>query len=229
MEVAASTPVPVDDMHGLGACAQQGTQAPLILALDELTDPHNVGAILRTALLTEVSAVLICDRNSAPLNGVVSKTSSGAMEWLLAGGRLLITQHLASLLSSLHESDSIPSTNTPWRVIGCSSFAAPQGMTARDGSVASKQNQQPVAVSFYDLRRNVPTVLVLGNEGKGLRKSVLSACTHTVAVPMFSSLCDIKSSMDESAGTVARLGAVDSYNVSVAAAMILGQMMHPKK
>lgn len=52
------------------------------VALDEVTDPQNFGAVLRSALFLGAAGVVTCQRNSAPLSPVVSKASSGAMEVL---------------------------------------------------------------------------------------------------------------------------------------------------
>ena len=48
-----------------------------MLALDEITDPQNLGAILRTAYFLGVSSVVVCEKNSAPLTATVSKASAG--------------------------------------------------------------------------------------------------------------------------------------------------------
>lgn len=58
----------------------QGT-APFILLCDKITDPHNLGAILRTANAAGVHGVIIPKRNSVGLNSVVAKTSAGAIEY----------------------------------------------------------------------------------------------------------------------------------------------------
>jgi 23S rRNA (guanosine2251-2'-O)-methyltransferase len=55
---------------------------PLILILDSIQDTHNVGAILRTAESAGVDGVLITERNSAPINDTVEKTSAGAVSHL---------------------------------------------------------------------------------------------------------------------------------------------------
>lgn len=55
----------------------------LILILDQIQDPHNLGAILRTADATGVDAVIISDKNTVPLNATVSKVASGAAESVL--------------------------------------------------------------------------------------------------------------------------------------------------
>jgi len=53
---------------------------PVWLSLDEITDPQNLGAALRSAYFLGASGVLLCSKNSAPLSGVVSKASAGALE-----------------------------------------------------------------------------------------------------------------------------------------------------
>ena len=57
-----------------------GSDAPLWLALDEVSDPQNLGALLRSAFFLGVDGVLVSAKNSCSLTPVVSKTSAGAME-----------------------------------------------------------------------------------------------------------------------------------------------------
>lgn len=62
--------------------ARRKEQVPLILILDEIEDPHNLGAILRTADCTGVHGVIIPKRRSAGLTATVSKISAGAVEYV---------------------------------------------------------------------------------------------------------------------------------------------------
>jgi 23S rRNA (guanosine2251-2'-O)-methyltransferase len=61
------------------ACAPEPGRN-LVLMLDQISDPHNVGAILRTAAAFEVRAVVMAERRSAPLGGTVAKAASGALD-----------------------------------------------------------------------------------------------------------------------------------------------------
>ena len=67
----------VDDIF---ACAQEREEAPFIIVLDELEDPHNLGAIIRTAECAGVHGVIVPKRRSAGLSYTVGKASAGAVE-----------------------------------------------------------------------------------------------------------------------------------------------------
>lgn len=55
-------------------------EPPVWIALDEVVDPQNLGAILRTSMFMGVDGVIVCHKNSAPLSAVVAKASAGALE-----------------------------------------------------------------------------------------------------------------------------------------------------
>src|SRR5690554_2218138 len=55
-------------------------EPPVWLALDEVVDPQNLGAILRTAMFMGVNGVVVCHKNCSPLSAVVAKASTGALE-----------------------------------------------------------------------------------------------------------------------------------------------------
>lgn len=80
--LAYVTPVPYADLEELlRAVAAKGTP-PLLLLLDGIEDPHNLGALLRTADAVGVDGVLMPKRRSCPLSAVVAKTSAGAVEYV---------------------------------------------------------------------------------------------------------------------------------------------------
>ena len=141
---------------------------PLVLVLDGVTDPHNFGACLRSAVAFGVTCVVIPKDNSAPLNEVARKTSSGASE-LIPVVRVV---NLARCLRRL-KGDGF------W-VVG-----------------AVGQSSVGIQKAFDDR----PTVLVMGSEGKGLRRLTREVCDVLVAIPM--------------------AGQIESLNVSVATGILL--------
>jgi 23S rRNA (guanosine2251-2'-O)-methyltransferase len=85
------------DEHELLQKCQQATSPPLLLVLDEISDPHNLGACLRTADAAGVDAVIFPQRNSAPISATVHKIASGASIRL----PLVKTANLARFLGAL--------------------------------------------------------------------------------------------------------------------------------
>lgn len=69
----------VDDIF---ACAEERGESPFIIVCDEIEDPHNLGAIIRTAEAAGAHGVIVPKRRSAPLSFAVSKTSAGAVEFM---------------------------------------------------------------------------------------------------------------------------------------------------
>lgn len=148
---------------------------PLLLVLDGVTDPRNMGACLRSAGAAGVDAVLIPKRGSAPINELVLKTAAGALPALLV----------------------VEVTNLARRL----KWLAAQGVWiygADDG--ASQRWTEP------DYR--VATALVLGNEARGLRKLTREHCDSIVSIPMS--------------------GSVSSLNVSVAAGVLLFEVVRQR-
>ncbi|KAK1417364.1 hypothetical protein QVD17_26491 [Tagetes erecta] len=80
--------------------------SPLWLALDEVMDPQNLGAIIRSAYFFGASGVVLCAKNSAPLSGVVSKASAGSLELTELRSCKNMMQFLVS------------SAENGWRVLG---------------------------------------------------------------------------------------------------------------
>ncbi|KAL3919973.1 MAG: hypothetical protein SGPRY_005431 [Prymnesium sp.] len=159
------------------ASLSTGGVAPLWLALDEVGDPQNLGALLRSAHFLGACGVLVSEKNSAPLSPVVSKASAGAME-----------------LMEVHCSRNLPKTledacGLGWHVVGA----------------ALEQSIEP-----HEVDKSLPTILVLGSEGKGLRTNVLRACDSLVRVPR---------TLEPVGG--AEADTVDSLNVSVAGGILL--------
>ena len=117
-----------------------GNRAPRLVLLDQVTDPHNVGAILRSSEVFGTNAVIGTQRHSAPETGALAKTASGALE----RQPYLRLRNLSDTIIALQEKG--------YWVIGLDGEA---DFTIEQAS-AEKTNQ--------------PIALVLGAEGRGLRQ-----------------------------------------------------------
>ncbi len=126
----------------------------LILVLDQVTDPHNVGAILRSAVAMNVDAVITTHRNSAAETGALAKSASGALDMI----RLIEVRNLSKALEELNSFGFL--------TMGLDS-EGPQDMAATLGDADVSQ-----------------LTLVLGAEGRGLRQKTRETCSHLVRLDM---------------------------------------------
>jgi 23S rRNA (guanosine2251-2'-O)-methyltransferase len=117
-----------------------GPGAPRLVLLDRVTDPHNVGAILRSAEVFGARAVIAPRHHSAPETGALAKTASGALE----RQPYLRVRNLADAITELQ--------GMGYLVLGLAGEAETDIETALEG------------------RRDRPVALVLGAEGPGLRE-----------------------------------------------------------
>jgi 23S rRNA (guanosine2251-2'-O)-methyltransferase len=156
--------------------ARAAPAAPLLVVLDGIEDPHNVGAIVRTVDAAGGHGVVRQARHAAALDGVAAKASAGAV----AHVPIATEVNIARAIEELKELGV-------WTV----------GL-AGDGP-------EPYEAIDY----TVPTALVLGAEGTGLRRLVRERCDRIVSISMY--------------------GAVGSLNVSVAAGIVLFEAARQRK
>lgn len=129
-----------------------GTDSPpdLILMLDQVTDPHNVGAILRSAAAFGAGAVILTERNAPTTTGVLAKSASGALEVT----PMIHVVNLARAMEDLR--------NAGYWCVGL----------AEEGEK-----------TLGDMDMSGRTVLVLGNEGEGLRHLTRQKCDELARLP----------------------------------------------
>lgn len=154
---------------------------PLGIYLDEVQDPHNLGAIIRSAYYLGADFVALSRRNCCPMTPAVAKSSSGALEYL-----------------------SIYQIERPLRFFE-SSAETWVFVAAHTGSKVVAEKTLEVS-DLHRLCDEAPTVLVLGNEGDGIRTNLLHRSDFFVKIPR------------------AAESAVDSLNVSVSAGILINAL-----
>jgi 23S rRNA (guanosine2251-2'-O)-methyltransferase len=166
--IAQVEPIYLDtDMNSLLDKLEQQKILPHLLILDGITDPHNLGACFRVADGAGVHAIIAPKDNSVNINATVSKVASGATEHI----PYLEVTNLARCLNELKER-------------GIWLFAT----------------SDQANYSLYDeqkLNLNLPLAWVMGNEGLGIRKNIISKCDFLVSIPM----CGVVSSLNISVAT----------------------------
>lgn len=149
-------------------------ELPFIILLDELEDPHNFGAILRTADAVGVHGVIIPKRRSVSLNSTVAKTSAGAVEYV----KVAQVTNVAQTLKNLREENL--------KIVG--------------GDMGGEN------IFGADLSGGI--VLVIGNEGKGIRRLTRENCDLLIKIPM--------------------VGKINSLNASVAGAILMYEIFQQR-
>lgn len=154
--VAAELPeVAVAELHDAYSLAEQRHERLLLVFLDQLTDPRNVGAIIRSAEALGAHGVIMEERRSAPLSAVVVKASAGATSLI----PIVVVTNLVRTIEQVKE-------RGVW-VYG----AAPP---AQDGTATTPEQ--------IDWDRDA--AIVIGSEGTGMRRLVRERCDDLVSLPM---------------------------------------------
>lgn len=151
-------------------------QPSLLVALDSISDPHNLGAIIRSAAAAGAVGILIPKDRAAQITGTVVKVAAGA----LAHIKICRVTNLSDSLRTLKDSG--------YWIFG-----------------AAGEGQQTI----YEADFSGPTCLVIGSEGKGIRKLVRKQCDFLVKIPMGKK--------------------INSLNASVAAGIILFEIARQKE
>ena len=128
--------------------------ARLVLVLDQVTDPHNFGAVLRSAVAMAADFVVTTHRNAAPETGVLAKSASGALDLV----EVAEVRNLSGALQTLSD-------------YGFASFGLDSG--GPDDITAAFQALSPERIA-----------IVLGAEGRGLREGTRAACDALVRLDM---------------------------------------------
>lgn len=150
--------------------------APLIVVLDGVEDPHNVGAIIRSADAAGADGIVRQSRHAARLDGAAAKASAGA----IAHVRIAEVVNIARAVEDLKAAGV-------WTV----------GLAG----------DAPDVYDAIDL--TLPTAIVVGAEGSGLRRLVRERCDRLASIPM--------------------AGQVSSLNVSAAAAVVLFEAVRQRR
>ena len=151
-------------------------QYSLVVVLDGVEDPHNLGAVIRTADAAGADGVVIPERRAASVTAIVTKASAGASEHMPIARVTNVSRTLEELKSK-----------NLW-IVGLDE-RGPQG--------------------YESLDYNMDCAIVLGAEGKGLHDLVRRKCDYLVSIPM--------------------LGKVSSLNVSVAAGVVLYEVVRQRR
>jgi 23S rRNA (guanosine2251-2'-O)-methyltransferase len=154
-----------------------GSEGPaLIVVLDEVEDPQNVGAILRTVDAAGATGVIRQTRRAAALDGAAAKASAGALNYV----RIADVVNIARSLEELKKAGI-------WTL----------GLDA------------DAKMPYYEWDLTLPTALVVGAEGHGLRRLVRERCDQVASIPM--------------------QGHVGSLNVSAATAIVLFEAVRQRR
>src|SRR6266436_1544727 len=149
---------------------------PVVVVLDGVEDPHNLGAVIRTAEACKASGVLVPERHAAPLSATVVKASAGAAAYVPV-------VRAKNLVNSIDELKG-------------------RGLWIVGVDAAGDKD-------WTDFDYTGPIALVLGGEHRGLRRLVREHCDVLIRLPM--------------------LGNVASLNISVAAAVVLYEVVSQRR
>lgn len=156
------------DIDGVLSLASAKGEKAFLLIFDEIEDPHNLGALIRSAVCFGVHGGIVPKHHASPINETVAKTSAGA-------SALFPIAKVTNIVATIEE------------------------LKERGIWIIGTDAESPR--SFTELDYTMPIAIVIGNEGKGIRRLVKEKCDFVVSIPMTRSF--------------------DSLNVSVAGALMM--------
>jgi len=173
--IALVSPARYNDLSSILAKIEHNAHNALLIVLDNVQDPRNLGAILRTAEAVNADAVIIPKNRAVGITAAVHKASAGASTYV----------PIVKVANIAHTID-----------------------TLKDRGIWVAGAAEGASCLYTDADFSVPLCLVLGSEEKGLRRLVKQKCDYLVHLPM--------------------LGKIDSLNVSVAAGVLLYEVIRQR-
>lgn len=174
--LAEVSPIRYWDLPALLDSVQAQGEDPFLVLLDQVEDPHNLGAVLRCADAAGAHGVLIPERRAAGVTATVAKTSAGAVEYV----PVCRVKNLARAIDELKE----------------------RGIWVVGADMSGDQLHTEASLTG-------PLAIVIGSEGRGLRRLIAEKCDFLIRLPMF--------------------GRVNSLNASVAAGILLYEAVRQRK
>ena len=148
--------------------AEERNEKPFILIADKIMDPHNLGAIIRTAECAGVHGIIIPKRNAAGVSPIVAKTSAGASIHMA----IAKVANIANTLESLKEK-------------GIWIFSSALDLNDSDKSEDASEKEDKTKIKNYnDADYDIPLALAVGNEGEGLAPIVIQKSDFIIKIPM---------------------------------------------
>ena len=163
-------PLPAYSLEEICDMAQSKTNCH-VLILDQVTDPQNIGAIIRSCVAFDTLALIVQDKNSPTESGAMAKASAGMIEHLPVCRATNLSRAIAQL------------KDAGFWTIGMDGYAK---------------------TTISELKKGGKNAIIMGSEGKGMRRLVEESCDITVRLPISEK--------------------VESLNVSTAAAIVLYEM-----
>lgn len=148
---------------------------PLLIFLDEIQDPHNLGSIARTAEVAGAKGLIITDSESSPITPTAFKVSAGALEFIPY-----------SIVKNINQAFITMKEKGFW-------------------IVATDSNAE---CDYTQINSRKPTILIIGNEGRGIRPHIKKMADQMVRIPLY--------------------GKTESLNASVAAGIIIFEIIKLK-